>query len=479
MTIWYAPKKICARNFFDVQDIILERKKENYLKNIMSSYKSKYYQEPLLVISSQNIVHITFEDVAASGFLTEKNCTLSADLNLMTNRNFTLSLPNKTIDEFEVKKFTVSEANNFLPILEKEIFAVKKKIIRKASSKVMKNRSLYFTTSKLRKMIREKFNVSYISLLTGINKQAIKNLIQKFKKNKPLNKQKRGRKSKITEIELNHLKEILQFDKNLLISSKSILKKWSEICGWTSKKISISHFKRILHSLSMTYKKTQGYYRAKNTESNKDFKQIFSCYLLKQISIKKKLIFIDEAGFNLQGNKNYAWSRKGIPFCLEKSFKSSNYSVIGAISEKEFIGFMIIRGPVNSELFCGFISCLIQNLLESKLCQSPEDFVLVMDNAHCHKKLLIKHIKPYFYMLWIPPYTPELNPIELLWSQLKRIVYKKESMLTESELIYLIGNSIKSIKADHIKGYFAHTVRFYSNCLDKTNLSKDEEHKRK
>ena len=233
----------------------------------------------------------------------------------------------------------------------------------------------------------------------------------------------------------------------------------------------------------MTYKKTQGYYRAKNTESNKDFKQIFSCYLLKQISMKKKLIFIDEAGFNLQGNKNYAWSRKGIPLYLEKSFKSSNYSVMGAISEKEFIGFMIIRGSVNSELFCGFISCLIKNLLGSKLCESPEDFVLVMDNAHCHKKLLLEHFKPYFYMLWIPPYTPELNPIELLWSQLKRIVYKKESMLTESELIYFIGNSIKSIKDDHIKGYFAHTVRFHSNCLDKTNLSKDdrlfEEDKRK
>jgi hypothetical protein len=34
LTIWYAPKKIRAGNFFDVQDIILQRKKENYLKNI-------------------------------------------------------------------------------------------------------------------------------------------------------------------------------------------------------------------------------------------------------------------------------------------------------------------------------------------------------------------------------------------------------------------------------------------------------------
>ena len=449
----------------------------------MSSYKSKYYQEPALIISSQNIAHITFEDVAASGFLTKKNCTLSADLNLMTNRSCTLSLPQKKIGESEVKKFTVIEAHEFLPILEKQIFIVKKKIIRKASKKVMKNRSLYFTTSKLKKMIRENFNASYISFITGMNKQAIIRLIQKFKKNKPLTKEKRGRKSKISEIELNHLKEILQYDKNLLMPSKLILKKWSDECGWAAKKISISHFKRILHSMNMTYKKTQGYYKAKNTESNKDFQQIFSCYLLKQISIQKKLIFIDEAGFNLQGNKNYAWSWKGIPLSLQKSFKSSNYSVIGAISEKEFIGMMIIRGPVNSEIFCGFISCLIQNLFESKMCQNPEDFVLVMDNAHCHKKLLLEHFKPYFYMLWTPPYTPELNPIELLWSQLKRVVYKKESMLTESELIFLIGNSIKSIKNDHIKGYFAHSVRFHSNCLYKSNFSKDdklfEDYKRK
>ena len=68
---------------------------------------------------------------------------------------------------------------------------------------------------------------------------------------------------------------------------------------------------------------------------------------------------------------------------------------------------------------------LFENRFEEELLKKlPKDHVIIMDNAACHKKEVLYQIaKKYSQeLIFLPPYSPEYNPIEHTWSTLKRKV---------------------------------------------------------
>ena len=69
---------------------------------------------------------------------------------------------------------------------------------------------------------------------------------------------------------------------------------------------------------------------------------------------------------------------------------------------------------------------LFENRFEEELLKKlPKDHVIIMDNAACHKKEVLYQIAKKYYsqeLIFLPPYSPEYNPIEHKWSALKRTV---------------------------------------------------------
>jgi transposase len=91
-------------------------------------------------------------------------------------------------------------------------------------------------------------------------------------------------------------------------------------------------------------------------------------------------------------------------------------NAIGAIHQFKMVNVCLFEGNINADVFYSWVD---QQLLPSL----PEKVVIVMDNATFHKRsdsTLAIESKGH-HILFLPPYSPDLNPIEKKWAQAKSI----------------------------------------------------------
>jgi transposase len=82
-----------------------------------------------------------------------------------------------------------------------------------------------------------------------------------------------------------------------------------------------------------------------------------------------------------------------------------------------------------------------------------QEIILVMDNAGWHKGLKVPH---NIEIIFLPPYSPELNPIERLWKYMKDNLLKNKIYLTLAELESSVVNFIRSLES--------HTIASICSC---------------
>ena len=131
-----------------------------------------------------------------------------------------------------------------------------------------------------------------------------------------------------------------------------------------------------------------------------------------------KLIFIDETAFWIGMSRSMARSEKGQKaFCLRRFYKGLKMTLIGAISIKGVVAKKAIQGSMKGKDFHDFV----KNDLVPKL--NPGD-VVVMDNLNIHKMEGIEEqiATGGARVEYLPPYSPDFNPIEMLWSTIKSLV---------------------------------------------------------
>lgn len=102
-------------------------------------------------------------------------------------------------------------------------------------------------------------------------------------------------------------------------------------------------------------------------------------------------------------------------------------TMIGAVALDGFRGFMTIESGTSSEVFLAFVEQqLVQHL-------RPDDIV-VMDNLQAHKNpdVLARIRSVGASSLFLPPYSPEWNPIERVWSKMKGQIRRLETLTRET-----------------------------------------------
>ena len=95
-----------------------------------------------------------------------------------------------------------------------------------------------------------------------------------------------------------------------------------------------------------------------------------------------------------------------------RKYKKLNF--VSALIDTEMVCMMEYDCSTTSELFNGWF--------ESVLCPAlPKDCVVILDNAAFHSKTKLKEIADKFNIriIWLPPYSPDKNPIEKCWANLK------------------------------------------------------------
>ena len=111
---------------------------------------------------------------------------------------------------------------------------------------------------------------------------------------------------------------------------------------------------------------------------------------------------------------------------------------------------LVFEGALNGDLFKAYVERMLAPSLK------PGDIV-IMDNLSSHK---VKGIAGAIEavgasVMYLPPYSPDLNPIELLWSKVKAIL-RKLKIRTKDLMDHAISQALDAISLDDIAAWFRH-----------------------
>ena len=129
-----------------------------------------------------------------------------------------------------------------------------------------------------------------------------------------------------------------------------------------------------------------------------------------------QVAYVDEMGIDTCLYREYGWSERGTRVMGSVSgHKYKRTGIVASQMGKVILAPMQYEGTMDSVLFeMWFVTFLLPAL--------PEKTYIVMDNARFHRKGRLRWLaeEAGHRVIFLPPYSPELNPIEHYWSWLKR-----------------------------------------------------------
>jgi transposase len=131
--------------------------------------------------------------------------------------------------------------------------------------------------------------------------------------------------------------------------------------------------------------------------------------------VDAEIFFGDEAGVRSDFHSGKTWAPKGQTPVIRATGARFGFNMISAVSPKGQLRFMVVEGKVASAEFCEFLRRLVHNA------QRP--IFLILDGHPVHRsarvKQLVESLEGKLELFFLPPYSPELNPDEWVWNDLK------------------------------------------------------------
>ncbi len=160
-----------------------------------------------------------------------------------------------------------------------------------------------------------------------------------------------------------------------------------------------------------------------------------------------RLMFQDEAGFGRINKSKYCWCKTGIrPLVPCHHIREYRYAY-GAVEPLTGESCFLIMPYCNTDCTNVFLDHLSTTYPTDKI-------ILVCDGAAWHKAKALK-IPENIKLVFIPPYTPEMNPIEQIWKETKKRGFRNEIFPTLAKVVDRLCNTICSLSTDTIKSITA------------------------
>jgi len=185
----------------------------------------------------------------------------------------------------------------------------------------------------------------------------------------------------------------------------------------------------------------------RETEANRKRREEFAARI--QSISPERLIFLDESGVTTSMTRLYARGMGGRR--LHEATPGGHWkilTILGAMSLSGMIATMTIEEPTDIDIFLAYVEHLLYPVLK------PGD-VVVMDNLSAHKAPAASEWieKAGAEVLYLPPYSPDLNPIEKAWAKLKQLLRAVKARSKET-LDQAITELLPSITPDNAKAWF-------------------------
>jgi transposase len=165
----------------------------------------------------------------------------------------------------------------------------------------------------------------------------------------------------------------------------------------------------------------------------------------------ERFIFVDEMGANTSLSVLRAWSRRGErAYCSVPRNRGKNTTLLASMSMEGMGPSLAVEGTTSATLFETYVKKVLAPTLR------PGQIV-VMDNLSAHKGARVRDLVAQrgCELLYLPPYSPDLNPIEEAFSKMKGILRRAEARSREA-LIEAIGRALEAITSRDARGFFGH-----------------------
>ena len=165
----------------------------------------------------------------------------------------------------------------------------------------------------------------------------------------------------------------------------------------------------------------------------------------------ERLVFVDEMGANVSLSPLYAWSPKG-----QRAFGSAprnwgkNVTLLASITRRGLGPCLAVEGSTTREVFEAYL----ERILAPTLVPAQ---VVVMDNLSAHKGERVRELieQRGCEIVYLPPYSPDFNPIEQAFSKVKGLLRRAASRTREA-LIEAMGRALYAVSARDAEGFFGH-----------------------
>lgn len=171
----------------------------------------------------------------------------------------------------------------------------------------------------------------------------------------------------------------------------------------------------------------------------------------------ERLIFLDESGVTTSMTRLRARCMGGRR--IHEATPGGHWkimTILGAMSMQGIIAAMTIEEATDADIFVAFIQQVLCPALK------PGDLV-VMDNLSSHKVADVRQSieKVGAQLLYLPPYSPDLNPIEKAWAKLKQLLRAAQARSKET-LELAITEALKLITPENAKAWFRLSSAVYT-----------------
>jgi transposase len=162
---------------------------------------------------------------------------------------------------------------------------------------------------------------------------------------------------------------------------------------------------------------------------------------------KARVYFGDESNIRTDYHRGTTWGVKGETPVIEKTGKRYGVNLISAVSPAGKLRFMVTDQRVNADVFIGFLKRLLH--------KAERPVYLVLDGHPVHRSKKVKEFVEKtdgkLKLFYLPPYSPELNPDELVWNHVKAQKLGRQVIKTKDELMERTRSILRSLQKNSEK----------------------------
>lgn len=162
-------------------------------------------------------------------------------------------------------------------------------------------------------------------------------------------------------------------------------------------------------------------------------------------------MFLDESGVTTEMTRRYGWAPR--PDRVSEAVPAGHWrtlTVLAALTLEGMLASMTIESPTDGDVFLAFVEQVLGPRLQP-------GHIVILDNLGAHKVEGVRRLMESrgAQLLYLPPYSPDFNPIEQAWSKLKQLLRGVKARVLD-QLEPAIAQTIAAITPQNAQAFFRH-----------------------